>query len=101
MAHIPGERVFRERRDRFIDAAYAGDWKYLQGRIDDGLDINTRHSELGTTALHAAVDHGHRITTKFLLENGADTNAQLPHTDETPLHRAAQRHVKQTVYTNK
>jgi ankyrin repeat protein len=46
------------------------------GALGDNLDLN------------GAVFHGHSRLVQFLIENGADVNAALPETGETPLHAA-------------
>lgn len=64
--------------------AYFGDVSAVRILLANGEDIQS----LGTGALNDAAFHGHWRLCQFLVEQGADTNAALPETGETPLHAA-------------
>jgi reactive intermediate/imine deaminase len=52
------------------------------------LDHGESLQSLGPNALTEAAFHGHWQLCQFLIEQGADANAALPDTGETPLHAA-------------
>ncbi|KAJ3965745.1 hypothetical protein EV361DRAFT_810189, partial [Lentinula raphanica] len=45
--------------------------------VTQGADINAQGGDYGT-ALEVAVTEGHKETAEFLLQQGADLNAQIP-----------------------
>jgi len=65
--------------------AYYGDVSALRFLLGHGESLATLGADLG---LNAAAFHGHWRLCEFLLEHGADANAALPDTGETPLHAA-------------
>ncbi|MGH9457119.1 MAG: ankyrin repeat domain-containing protein [Thermoanaerobaculia bacterium] len=64
--------------------AYFGDVSALRYLLSNGESLTT----LGEHALGDAAFHGHWRLAEFLIESGADVNAALPATGETPLHAA-------------
>ena len=65
--------------------AYYGDVSAIKYLLSKGASL----SDLGTNyGLNAASFHGHWQLCQFLLERGADVNAQLKDTGETALHNA-------------
>lgn len=69
-------------------AAVDGDTPALVAQLNEGLDVNTRTTLLGTRLLMLAAAHGHVDTVQALLERKADVNA-ADITGWTPLHAAA------------
>lgn len=65
--------------------AYYGDVSALRFLLSHGAKLQELGDDLG---LNAAAFHGHWRLCQFLLEQGADVNAALPDTGETPLHAA-------------
>jgi ankyrin repeat protein len=65
--------------------AYYGDVSAVRHLLEQGESLATLGPNLG---LDAAAFHGHWRLCEFLLERGADANASLPETGETPLHSA-------------
>jgi ankyrin repeat protein len=58
----------------------------VKSEINRGISANAVDNEVSRySALHLAVDHGHKDITIFLLESGADPNAQ-DNREYTPLH---------------
>jgi ankyrin repeat protein len=68
--------------------AYYGDVSAIRFLIANGEKLETLGDNLG---LDGAAFHGHWRLCEFLIENGADPNAALPDTGETPLHAATAR----------
>ena len=64
--------------------AYYGDVSAIRFLLAHGESLDS----LGDLALNAAAFHGHWRLCEFLVEHGADVNAALPDTGETPLHAA-------------
>src|SRR5688572_33001759 len=64
--------------------AYYGDVSAIRFLLAHGESLDS----LGDYALNAAAFHGHWRLCEFLVEHGADVNAALPDTGETPLHAA-------------
>ncbi len=74
-------------------AAEEGHLKIAKLLIENGADVNAKHS-LGGTPLHLAASRDHLKIAKLLIENGADVNAK-DSLGGTPLHLAASRdHLK-------
>lgn len=69
-------------------AAVDGDTPALVAQLNEGLDVNTRTTLLGTRLLTLAAAHGHLDTVQALLDRKADVNA-ADATGWTPLHAAA------------
>lgn len=71
--------------------AYYGDVSAIRHLIEKGESLASLGMNLD---LNGAAFHGHWRLCQFLIERGADTNAALPDTGETPLHAAtsARRH---------
>ena len=65
--------------------AYYGDVSALRLLLDRGESLPSLGHNLG---LSGAAFHGHWRLCEFLIEHGADVNAALPDTGETPLHSA-------------
>lgn len=66
--------------------ASVGDVKGLRELMDEGADVNARDEE-GRTALHWAVDRGHKEVVELLLSKGVLVDAQ-DKDKQTPLHYA-------------
>ncbi len=69
-------------------AAYVGDIARVKAFIDEGVEINRPSGMVSGTALHSAAAGGHKEVAEFLIDKGADVNAQT-RTGQTPLHTAA------------
>jgi len=67
--------------------AYLGDLTKVKSFLRKGIDINSKDA-LEYTALHYAVQGGHREMAEFLIAQGADVNAEQEGW-RTPLHIAA------------
>lgn len=65
--------------------AYHGDVTAIRLLIEKGEKLESLGSDLG---LNSAAFHGHWKLCQFLIEGGADPNAALETTGETPLHAA-------------
>ncbi len=65
--------------------AYYGDVSAIRLLISRGESLGSLGPNLD---LNGAAFHGHWRLCQFLIENGADANASLPDTGETPLHAA-------------
>lgn len=63
--------------------AYFGDVSAMRCLLAHGESLETLDHNRG---LNGAAFHGHWRLCQFLIESGADVNAPLPDTDETPLH---------------
>jgi ankyrin repeat protein len=68
--------------------AYYGDVSAIRVLLPHGETLASLGDNLG---LDGAAFHGHWRLAEFLLENGADPNAPLPDSGETPLHAATAR----------
>ena len=55
--------------------AYHGDAEAVKKILDEGARVNSKDSELLTTALHDAASQGHYEVVQILIDNGADLNA--------------------------
>lgn len=78
-----------ELNEDLVLAASHGDNKTVEELLNAGADINF-FDELSKTALHYAVEGGHKRLVHFLLENGADVNAHLSdNIGDTPIIIAA------------
>jgi uncharacterized protein len=66
--------------------AYYGDVSAIRHLLNCGETIGSLGANLD---LNGAAFHGHWPLCAFLIEQGADPNAALPETGETPLHAAA------------
>lgn len=66
--------------------AYYGDVSAIRFLISHGETLVSLGDNLD---LNGAAFHGHWRLCQFLIENGADPNASLPGTSETPLHAAS------------
>lgn len=80
-----------ERDKAFIKAAKAGDIDQVRSLLDsDAASIGARDAD-DSTALHCAAWKGHQALVAFLLQAGAEVNAQNrnEHWGTTPLHAAA------------
>ncbi len=64
-----------ERRPYVVLAAERGQYKVLQGLIENGVDVNTVLPD-GSTALMLAAKRGHDDIVKLLLRHGADVNVE-------------------------
>ncbi len=65
--------------------AYYGDVSAIRFLLANGAALAALGTNLG---LHGAAFHGHWRLCQFLIEQGADVNASVPDTGETPLHAA-------------
>lgn len=65
--------------------AYYGDVSALRYLLTQGASLTSLGANFD---LNGAAFHGHWQLCQFLLEQGADANAPLPDTGETPLHAA-------------
>ena len=70
--------------------AQHGDIEGMQGRLEEGADINWRSPRYGTTALMAAAEFVKKDAVAFLLERGADVNLK-DKVGRTALHFACKR----------
>ena len=76
---------------QIIKAAKSGDLASIRMLLElDATLIGARDKD-GSTPLHCAVWKGHQAAVEFMLERGADANAQNQndHWGTTPLHAAA------------
>ncbi|EKX38002.1 hypothetical protein GUITHDRAFT_77525 [Guillardia theta CCMP2712] len=74
-----------------------GDWRQVAFWIRRGADVHARDLKLGSnwTSLHHAAFSGFSVTSRTLVELGADLYAREPSFLDTPLHfAAAQGHTK-------
>ncbi|MCC7113650.1 MAG: ankyrin repeat domain-containing protein [Burkholderiales bacterium] len=65
--------------------AYYGDVSAIRALVARGATLAALGEDLG---IHAAAFHGHWRLVEYLLENGADADATMTDTGETPLHSA-------------
>ena len=80
-----------------LTAAMDGDWRQVAFWIRRGADVHARDLKLGSnwTSLHHAAFSGFSVTSRTLVELGADLYAREPSFLDTPLHfAAAQGHTK-------
>lgn len=78
-----------ELNEDLLFAAESGDHKRVEELLDAGADIHL-FDELSKSALHYAVEGGHRRLVHFLLTNGADVNAHVSDdAGDTPITIAA------------
>lgn len=69
-------RKLSEQEGSLLIAAAKGDTKTVKDLLDKGVNVNTRDSDSGTSALGHAVYGGHADTVQLLIERGADVNAK-------------------------
>lgn len=62
------------REQQLLDAAFSGDADKCEELIKAGVDVNTRQSTNGCTALHFAAINGCTNAAAVLLKFGADTS---------------------------
>lgn len=77
-------KTFKDSWTCIIHGAKIGNYKILQMMLSKGGDARARCDPEGSTALHIAVQHGHRMAVRLLLETGWDVNAKDA-SDTTPL----------------
>ena len=70
------------------EAVFIGDLKFVQKAITEGMDVNAMHPGTGDPLLFTAALMGHTEVMTFLLEKGANINAQKGD-GNTALHAAA------------
>lgn len=63
--------------EKFISLAGQGQLDDLKMLLSHGVDVNTKIGP-GLTALHSAKIHGREDAVKYLLDNGADPDIQMP-----------------------
>ena len=76
-----------ETRDAWFKAAHDGDTEELKGMLKRGAVIDLRDG-YGMTALHIAIEAGHRNAATLLMEKGADINLRDSSFGKTPLLKA-------------
>lgn len=76
-----------ETRDAWFKAAHDGDTEGLKSMLKRGAVIDLRDG-YGMTALHIAIEAGHRNTAALLMEKGADLNLRDSSFGKTPLLKA-------------
>lgn len=64
-----------DKEEAFWEAARVGDLETIKRLHSEGLDVNVA-TEYGATALAYASDKGHIEIVRYLLDNGADVNAE-------------------------
>ncbi len=69
-------------------AAFTGNTEALKRALADGVDVNARNLEFGSTLLSTAAVMGHTAAVTMLLDHGADINARS-RDGGTALHAAA------------
>ncbi len=62
--------------DAFVNIAGLGNLVLVQRHLDNGVDVNAKHSEDGKTALIKAAENGHLEVVRILINNGANINTQ-------------------------
>jgi len=63
--------------EKLILTVATGDMDKIDMLLSHGVDVNIK-DKIGLTALHAAKIHGREDVVKFLLEEGADLNIEMP-----------------------
>jgi len=91
--HLAGQEyaTMPDPHKEIIKAAKSGDLASIRMLLElDATLIGARDKD-GSTPLHCAVWKGHQAAVEFMLERGADVNAQNQneHWGTTPLHAAA------------
>ena len=76
--------------DKLFNAAWTGNTANLH---DTSTDMNVKDA-LGRTPLHIAAENGYGNVVMFLVENGADVNAQMPRV----IHRSSLLSTKQEIW---
>jgi cytohesin len=76
--------------DSLVRAAARSYMVELRGRIAQGQSLSVRHSQLGYTSLHAAVEFGQPLAVHELIQAGAPLDSRIAPNSRTPLHYAAQ-----------
>jgi hypothetical protein len=84
-AHADGARRGTE---EIFHAIFRGDLEQVRGLIEVNADLVHSKDADGESALHHAVEEGHKDVVEFLLAKGADVNAKA-NNGTTPLHVAA------------
>jgi ankyrin repeat protein len=72
----------------------------VKQHLASGTDVNLISDGIEKTALHSAVQVGHKEITELLIDNGANVNAKN-RIGETPLHQAVSREVVELLIANK
>ncbi len=62
--------------DAFVNIAGLGNLEQVQKRVNDGVDIDFKHSDTGKTALILASERGHTEVVKFLINSGATVDSK-------------------------
>ena len=73
-------------------AAWDGNINAVKQHLAAGVDVNGK-DYYGETALHYAVDKGHKEIVELLIANGADVNAKLMY-GTTPLDSAYKKQIR-------
>ncbi len=60
----------------FVNIAGAGNLAQVEKRVNDGVDIDFKHSDTGKTALILASERGHTQVVEFLLNSRASVDSQ-------------------------
>jgi len=81
-------------------AAQVGNIEGVKQHLAAGTDVNLISDGIEKTALHSAVQVGHKEITELLIDNGANVNAKN-RIGETPLHQAVSREVVELLIANK
>ncbi|MBT5312523.1 MAG: hypothetical protein HOL38_13205, partial [Verrucomicrobia bacterium] len=86
--------------DISIHLAALGNIEGVKQHLAAGTDVNLISDGIEKTALHSAVQVGHKEITELLIDNGANVNAKN-RIGETPLHQAVSREVVELLIANK
>lgn len=78
------------KENAFVGAAENSEVDILEDLLLLGVDINSKDSRFGASALHRAASNGSKMVVEFLLAKGADINA-LDGNELTPLMNACLR----------
>ncbi len=62
--------------DTFINVAERGNLEAVRKHINNGVDIEAKHTQNGRTALMIASEKGHLEIVKLLVSEGANVNAK-------------------------
>jgi ankyrin repeat protein len=81
-------------------AVLVGNIEGVKQHLAAGTDVNLISDGIEKTALHSAVQVGHKEITELLIDNGANVNAKN-RIGETPLHQAVSREVVELLIANK